>query len=379
MFRVSVALDRRPLRYTFVSHRPDFGDPLIAMTDHEGVAAFPELRSTAKADIVVHAHNLAVRMLDGTDPGVSEIALRFRNKTDGARLNISPANKKQFDHYVIMDRCYSVYETVFRPIAPFSSPRRGVYPFGGAGDPAHAHRRSPKVDCRFPETLMPGKLPWVQPQSVTSGIPLMHLKAPTKDRRLFGSATRPATTIAHEYAHAMHFSGLSSLKRWELAAKYALWIGKELANGRSGTHRTDKKTSPLIAYIEAIGIFSQRFWLFATEVEPELTGKRLRAAFVDDELSDEPSLAEVMPGYKHIATCRADGTVKPNLRGSSTEGAVYGAVFLDFARRTDLATAVNLYLRSGAFTVGGWAGHAAKVRKRRFADDVKAVEKTWRL
>lgn len=378
MLRVTVELDRSPLRHAFVSHQPDFGDPIVAMTDTDGVATFPTLRRSDEIDVIVHAHNLAVRMLDGTSPAVSEVALRFRNKTHGDTLNISPRNKKQFHHYVIMQRCYEVYETVFRPIAPFAGPSRGVYPFGGAKEPAYEHRRNPRVDCRFPETLMPGKLPWVQPQSVTSGRPLMHLKGPTQDARLLGNRRRPATTVAHEYAHALHFSLLPKLKRWELAAKYAIWIGKELANGRSGTHRTNKKTSPLIAYIEAIGIFSQRFWLYATEVEPDLTGRELRAAFVDDELGPSPALADLMPGYVPIATRTARG-IRPKLRGASTEGAVYGAIFLDFADRTDLATAANTYLRSGAFTAGSWVDHAATIRKHRFAADVGAVESTWRL
>lgn len=378
MLQVRVELDRRPLRYTFVSYRPDFGDPVVAMSDGDGMVGFGSASPNARLDIVVHAHNLAVRMLDGTSPAISEVALRFRDKTDGDTLNISPRNEKQFEHYVIMDRCYRVYETVFRPVAPFSGPSRRVFPFGGASDPAHVHRREPRVDCRFPEILVPGKLPWVQPQSITAGVPLMHLKGPDQDPRLFGARDRPATTIAHEYAHALHFSLLPRLARWELAAKYALWIGRELANGRSGTHRTDKQTSSLIAFIEAIGIFSQRFWLFATEIEPDLSGHRLRTAFVDDELSAAPRLADLMPGYVPIATRTARG-VRPHLRGSSTEGAVYGAIFLDFADRTDLATSVNTYLRSRAFTAQSWMDHTAEQRKGRFAGAVDAVRATWRL
>ncbi len=384
MLRVKVELDRSPLRYTFVSYRPElgttgFGDAIVEMSDENGWAHFKQLPASTKGDFVVHAHNLAVRMLDGTNAGVGEVALRFRNKGDRARLNVSPKNETQFPHYQVMDRCYEVYETVFQSIAPFSGKSRGAFPHGGSDKPAHWHRRNPKVDCRFPEVLVPGKLPWVQPQSVTSGVPLMHIKGPSQDRRLFGSGRTPATTIAHEYAHAIHFSLLPSMKRWELAAKYALWIGKELANGRSGTHRTDKKTSPLIAFIEAIGIFSQRFWMYATVVEPQLSGRALHAAFVADELSTQPSLSKVLPGYAPIATVRADGTIKPRLTGASTEGAVYGAIFLDFAHRTDLATAVNSYLRCQSFDAAGWKRHVSTVRKQRYRDDVVAVARTWRL
>lgn len=379
MQRIMVELDGRPLRHTFVSARQGFDDPEIALTDGDGQAEFGGLAPGNNHDFVVHAHNLAVRMLDGSSAGVTEMSLRFRDRPNGATLNISKRNKKHFAHYLIMDRCYDVYDTVFASIPPFSGKARRAFPFGGSDREAHELLRSPGVDCRYPEVLVPGKLPWVQPQSVTSSVPLMHLKASTTDPKLFGTAKRAATTIPHEFAHAMHFALLPSLKRWELAAKYALWIGKELANGKSGTHRTDKKTSPLIAYIESIGIFSQRYYLFATKVRPDLRGARLRGAFVNDELSEQPSLAKVMRGYTPIATRRGDGSITPHLTGASTEGAVYGAIFLDLASRTDLATAVNLYLRCYAFDIKGYMSYANRSRDGKYRDAVAAVRRTWKL
>lgn len=387
MFEVRVTLDGAPLRYTFVSHQPDFRDTMVALTDDDGVARFPDIDAGATIDVVVHAQNLAVRMLDGTATSSVEKSLRFRNKKAGARLNVSRRDAS-FDHYDIMARCYDTYETVFRPIAPFTGSARRAFPFGGAGDEPHELRRNPQVDCRFPETVAPGKLPWVQPQSVTGGRPLMHLKAPTVDSRLFGTKTKPATTVPHEFAHAVHFSLLSTTKRWLLAAKYGLWIATELAEGNSGTHRTEKRTAPLIAYTEAIGIFSQRFYLFATRVRPDLSGEPLRAAFVADELSPRPALSKLMPGYVKIATRNDDGhdandahdrRLEPRLHGPAVEGAVYGAVFLDLADRLTLATVVNLYLRCGAFDVGGFLDYVAKQRRGSYRSAVRNVAATWGL
>ena len=119
--------------------------------------------------------------------------------------------------------------------------------------------------------------------------------------------------------------------------------------------------------------------MYATEVEPELRGRELRAAFVADELSAQPSLAKVLPGYAPIATLGKGGAIKAHLKGASTEGAVYGAIFLDFAHRTDLSTAVNSYLRCQAFDAAGWQRHAASMRKNRYKDEVSAVARTWRL
>lgn len=378
MFEATVTLDGQPLRYTFVSYHPDFEDPHYAISDGDGIARFPNVKSSQVIDVIVHAQNLAVRMLDGSTASSAEKSLRYRNKKSGARLNVSPRDGS-FEYFAIMDRCYDVYETVFRPVAPFSGASRREYPWGGRKGEVHKLRFKPAVDCRYPETIAPGKLAWVQPQSVTGGRPLMHIKPQKTDNRLFGTAKRPATTIPHEYAHAVHFGLMSTIDRWLLAAKYGVWITKELVKGNSATHRTNKKTVPLIAFVEAIGIFSQRFFLFAKQVRPDLSGATLRSAFVEDELSGSPALAKVMPGYVKIGTRSRSGDIKPHLTGSSTEGAVYGAIFLDLASRATLAEAVAMYLRCGSSDVGGYLGYASKQRKGAMKADLTAVAKTWKL
>lgn len=378
MIEIAVTLEGKPLRHTFVSHLRPFADPEVVLTDGAGRARFESLNRKSTFDLVVHAHNVAVRMLDGTSTSSSEKSLIFREKHHGDTLTIGRKDRS-FPYYVIMDQCYEVYETVFRDIAPFTTASRGDFPFGGVTVEPHELKRSPAVDCRFPETIAPGRLPWVQPQSVTGGRPLMHLKAPIQDDRLFGSSAKPATTVPHEFAHAVHFALLPSMKRWLLAAKYGAWIAGELAGGKSGTHRTDRRTAPLIAFVESIGIFSQRFFLFATRVRPDLHGAELRAEFVEDELTAAPSLADVLPGYTRIGRRGADGRIEPTLTGASVEGAVYGAIFLDFAQRTSLATAVTCYVRCGGFSVRDYVEHARTVHKGKFSRDLDAVRSTWKL
>ena len=379
MMRLKIRLDGEPLAHTFVTHTPDFANPTVVLTDAKGTAAIKGVKPTDKIDVVVHAHNLAVRMLDGTRPGVVELSLRFRNKSDGDVCNITTADKNHFEHFVIMDRCYQVYETIFRPIPPFTGTSRRRFPYGGSGKEPHELKRALEVDCRFPEKVSPGRLPWVQPQSIITSVPLMHLKPQSVDKRLFGTANRKPTSIPHEYAHAMHFASMPRRARVELALRYGAWIAKELLAGRSGTHRTDLSTAPLIAFVESIGIFSQRFWLFATEVEPELRGPALRKAFVSDELSDTPSLAGLLPNYKRVATRTARGKIEPRLTGQKVEGAVYGAIFLDFANRTSLSNALNLYLRCHGFSYGDYASFASKQRSGAYRNHLRAVGKTWQM
>lgn len=379
MIRAQIKLAGAPLRHTFVSHTPAFENPQVALTDDQGFVRFHGVPSTARIDIVVHAQNLAVRMLSGSSPGVTELSLRFRNRSNNSVCNITAADKTRFETFKVMDRCYEVYETIFRPIPPFTSRGRRQYPFGGSKQEMHELKRSPSIDCRFPEEEVTGKLPWVQPHSLLTGVPLMHLKSQRVDARLFGSPRRKATSIPHEFAHAIHFASMPARTRVELAARYGFWIAKELLAGRSGTHRTEKSTAPLIAFVESFGIFAQRFWFYATEVEPELSGAALRTAFVEDELSASPSLARVLPGYKRIADVGPGSAIKPRLTGSKIEGAVYGAVFLDFARRTNLSTAVNLYLRCRGFSFDDYADFGRKQRNGAFRRDLAAVEKTWKM
>ena len=109
--QVTVQLDGKPLRYTFVSYTPDFENPQIALTDDEGKVTIEGVGRNAKVDIIVHAHNLAIRMLDGTNPSVAEMSLRFRNKGDGDRLNITRRNKNHFDHYLINQSPVPIFDT----------------------------------------------------------------------------------------------------------------------------------------------------------------------------------------------------------------------------------------------------------------------------
>lgn len=376
--RVQVTLDSRPLRYTYVSWDPEFGVPVVALTDGNGQAELRGVDRDERIEIRVHARNPAIRMLDGTALFGQEIGMRFRNATDKSTLKIDGRHKVA-GHFRIMDRCYDVYETVFRPIAPFTSKARQAYPFGGRqADPATELAAKAPASCRYPEKIMPSKVAWVHPHESFTGSPLMYLKSQASDQRLFGSSKRKATLIPHEYAHVVHFGSLSEDRRSELAGRYLAWILSEVTSGRSGTHRTDKATDPLVAFVESIAIFSQRFYFFATEARPDLRGTSLRRAFVDDELGEEPALGELLRGYRQVgARAGASDKITCDLTGGDVEGAVYGALFLDLGGRIGLHRAVNLFLRSEALDVDGFAKFASRQSSGKYRRDVRAVAKTW--
>ena len=377
--RLQVTLDNRPLRHTYVSWDPEFGNPVVAVTDGDGRAELRGVDRSARIEVRVHARNPAIRMLDGTALFGQEIGMRFRNATDRSVLKINGRHKVA-PHFRIMDTCYDVYETVFRPVPPFTSSSRRAYPFGGRqNDAADELARRAPASCRFPESIMPSKVAWVNPHEAFTGSPLMYLKSQKSDARLFGTAKRKATLIPHEFAHTVHFGSLSLVRRKELAGRYMAWILGEVTSGRSGTHRTDKATDPLVAFVESIGIFSQRFYFFAKEVRPDLQGATLRKAFVDDELSEDRALARVLPGAEAVGVRSADGKVAAHLTGANVEGAVYGAIFIDLGSRIGLHRVVSMFLRSGALDVDDFARHVRKQNKGKYAKDMRAVAKTWGL
>jgi hypothetical protein len=71
----------------------------------------------------------------------------------------------------------------------------------------------------------------------------------------------------------------------------------------------------------------------------------------------------------------------PGLAGPHDEGAVFGCIFVDFARRVGMRTAVNAYFQSaatGARTFGGYKSFIADVLPEALSE-LEAAQATWGL
>ena len=151
-----------------------------------------------------------------------------------------------------------------------------------------------------------------------------------------------------ELSHAIHFSLLTEAKRDRIASDYVRFIAFDIVGGRDGTHELDKETDPTVAFLEALDHFATRFAIFQLRHPGRPIDTALRRDFLQHEL-DGGRVAELDGPL-------ATGTVTPNdgLESSSVEGAVYGAIFLDLARRTGvgLSRAVRAYFDSRAITFG---------------------------
>jgi hypothetical protein len=386
----TVTLRGRPLRRTYVSHFDFFRVPqtLFFRTNEAGQVTVanaglanvtadptgPNGTITAR----VHAQNSVVRVLDGNFPIPVEVTQDF-TVTNGGTSNIN-TDAEQQDHFRIMDACLSVYDTVFRQFSPFNRTGRQAFPFGQAATVVATRDRLPRIEVVYPDKS-PATLAFVEPVSLGTGFPLIHIKDKSLEPRLFGTGGTDRTLIPHELSHALYFSIMPATTRTSVEAQYLGWITGRVASGLPPFHNTNLATTPFVAWIESLGIFSERFFFFSSRRTPQLTGDALRQAFFRDELSAAPLLQTTsLTGYSQVGTLNAAGNVVPALTGDNIEGALYGAIFLDFARRVGLREAVGRYLNSSDDSVLVFDDFRNLIiTETDFDNDITQVANTWGL
>jgi hypothetical protein len=99
----------------------------------------------------------------------------------------------------------------------------------------------------------------------------------------------------------------------------------------------------------------------------------IRQDFFREEVTTEP-VTDVS-----VTTLGASGNIRLNFTGSDKEGAIYGCIFVDFARRIGLREAVNGFLRSatsGAITFGGYMDWFRSNRPQHL-NDLQQTQQTW--
>jgi len=409
----TVMLRGDPLRRTYVSHfdflrvpqtlffrTNEAGQVTVANAGLANVTTDPT-GPNGTITVTVHAQNSVVRVLDGNFPIPVEVSQNF-TVTNGGTININ-TNAEQQDHFRIMETCLRVYDTVFRQFSPFNRAERQAFPFGQGTTVAATRNRLPRIEVVYPDNS-PSTLAFVEPVSLGTGFPLIHIKHKTfnpagpapVDRRLFGvpdpapDATAPIpvgtpatdpTLIPHELAHALYFALMPTATRASVEAQYLGWLANRVASGLPPFHNTNLATTPFVAWIESLGLFSERFFFFSNRRTPPLTGVALRQAFFRDELSAALLLQRTnLTGYSQVGSLDAAGNVVPALTGDNVEGAIYGAIFLDFARRVGLREAVGRYLNSSDNNVLTFDDFRNLIiNETDFDNDITQVANTWGL
>ena len=375
---VTVTVQGRPLQQAYVSHFDFFRIPQTRFfrTGDDGRAEIAGVTGTTK--VRVHCQNPVVRVLDGAFPVPVEVSQEF-TVSDEDTITINTA-AQQRDHFRVLQQCQEVYDTVWRQFSPFNRPGRRRFPFGSGDTIAQTRDRLPRIELVYPDTGV-APLAWVEPSSLGTGFPLIHVKDRSLDDRLFGTDSVRPSLIAHELSHALHFAVMPATARALIETQYLAWITSRVSAGLPPFHNTTASTTKFVAWIEALGLFGERFFTFATTRDPLQSGQTLRQNFFRDELSLEPDLADLLGGY--VQAGRRSGTgVEARITGDDVEGAVYGAVFLDLARRVGLREMVGRYLNSGPVNVSTFDDFSNLLLAdpdMDFTDDVLAVRATWSL
>jgi hypothetical protein len=336
---------RRPLRRVFIEHLvlgvpsglyvTDDRGRLVDNNRDEGLDSF-----TDYADLRVLCHNSVVRAPNGPIdhwvdfPGVRDL-----------ETHVIGGPAEQRNRFRVINRAAEAYDRVFRQFEPFAT--RGEFPLGQPTSLSEGRDRARRLELMFPDAG-PQPLAFVEPKGLTTGFPVVHMKAHGADQRLFGGNGRYPTLVPGELAHALHFSLLTEAQRDQLAAAYVRFIVADWTNQGKGTHELDKITDPTVAFVEALDHFATEFTIFRIRFPSVASGSAARRAFIEDQLARD--VVGTISGPLETGTI----TPKAGIAGSSIEGAVYGAIFLDLARRTriGLSRAVRAFFDSKATTFG---------------------------
>ncbi|KAK5680718.1 hypothetical protein LTR17_027530 [Elasticomyces elasticus] len=153
-------------------------------------------------------------------------------------------------------------------------------------------------------------------------------------------------------------------ERGDVELNYAKYLIGDIIAGGRGHHGFNIQTSPMVVYIEAFGLFSERFARFQASSEEQ--GAGLHSAFVQAEIRRSDTARIVS----------STAPIQPAFLRDDVEGAVYGAIFVHFASLTSLATAVEAFYRSEALTFDHYHGWVSKnMALHRAAIDT--VRDTW--
>jgi hypothetical protein len=334
----------------------------------EGIDSF-----TGNADIRVICQNPVLRVVDGTNFTIG--VYQDRAIVDGSTVNLN-TNAEQDDYFAILNRAQIAYEVVFRPLRFFQDLDNPDFPLGRKTSLRDTRDKPERIHLSYPDQF-PSPRAFVEPKRLGDDFPLIHIKNRTSDGRLFGEAGSRPTLIPGELAHGLHFSFLSEAQRGRVQDEYVDFILSDVVAGGTGGHSFDARTTPEVAYIEAADWFGQNFLEFmrarqggtSTLVTPEPITPAIQAEFVTSEWIrlTRPLIprirADVVLGFppapgapprilRPLRFNLARRTARPSVTGGDVEGAVYAAIFVDFASFVGLDFAASAYFEANALTFG---------------------------
>lgn len=351
-----------------------------------------------QADIRIICQNPVLRVNDGDNLNIGVYQDTSISNGDTINLNL---NSEQDDYYAILNRAHLAYEIVFRPLSFFANQPSPDFPLGRKSSLRETRDQAKRIDLVYPDYSV-AQLAWVEPKRLIDNFPLMHIKRRDIDPRLFGEGGHDPILIPHELAHALHFSSLSEAQRGRAQDKYAEFILTSPVSGVGPFHAFDERTTPEVAYIEAGGIFSENLMEFlrarqpgaSTLVRPETITRSLQSEFLHSEwmrltrnpfriLDSRPPLPLPLPRLPRndfsptqtSSPSRNRFLRRPTVTGGDVEGAVYSAIFVDFASAVGLDLAASSYFAANAITFGEYRTYI----NSQFPEHSQALEQARRF
>jgi hypothetical protein len=413
--KATIQVNGQPLRNAYIEHLVMGVGTNMYMTDTDGQIR-DENRDkgidsfTSNADIRIICQNPIVRVVDGKNWTIGVYQDKPINDGDTVNLN---TDAEQRDWYNILNRAQIAYEVAFKPLSFFKGLPNPDFPLGRLSSLRKTRDQAKRIDLSYPDqfpnqnpfsTMRP--LTFVEPKRLGDNFPFMHVKDKSLEPRLFGMGGAVPMIVPHELTHALHFSFLSEQKRGHTQDAYIGFIIESLAAGGSATHNFTVRTTPEVAYIEAGGWYAENFTEFmrarqgGTMVMPEAITPAIQAQFVAAEVPLRLAPLE-LPGPRPVLTApgfpalgggggvTAAGTGprpaldihilhKPVVTEDDVEGAVYSAIFVDFASRVGLDLAASSYFAANALTFGEYETFIKNTHPE-LTDTIASVRKFWKL
>lgn len=395
--KATIQVNGRPLRRAYIEHLVFGAGTSMYMTDLDGRirdSNFDEGIDSLvpHADIRIICQNPVLRVNDGDNLNIG--VYQDKSISDGDIIDLN-LNSEQDDYYAILNRAHLAYEIAFRPLSFFANQPFPDFPLGRKGTLRETRDQAKRIDLVYPDYSV-AQLAWVEPKRLIDNFPLMHIKRRDIDTRLFGEGGSDPILIPHELAHALHFSLLSEAQRGRAQDKYADFILTSPVSGVGPFHAFAERTTPEVAYIEAGGIFSENFMEFlrarqpgaSTLVQPERVTRSLQSEFVLSEwmrLTRNPLQtlglrlprfpATALPPTQRSSLLRSRFLRRPTVTGGDVEGAVYSAIFVDFASAVGLDLAASSYFAANAITFGEYRSYI----ESQFPEHSQALERARRF
>jgi len=240
--------------------------------------------------VTVHAATRVVQMVQNGIPVAADITVR-----DNQRVALSP-------DYVTASVIREFYEEGWRGFGPFTS----ASPVGGT------LAQGPYITADL-DSSMVVDLSYVEPAPLGFQLPRIHLEA---------GIDGDHWTVAHELAHALHFSQLPLVERLELEAYYIGWLA-----GPDHFHSFSEPSTDVIAYVEAFGAVGETFRSAAQGTNNAI---ELENAFI----------AQALDETEHLRST-GDDTI---------EGVVFGIMFGELAEAVGLDYVIDTYIDCGSHT-----------------------------